>query len=379
MRSDSACRVLSRSCATPRRARRRPPALALEQGVACSSWLDSSRRGSRASWSSRASPARSCSGASRRETPRRALSVASSCRSDNGSSPGVVACCTPMLGTAAGFRTRASPRRSRLRARLGESLAPPISGRRARRAPPGASAGAVSASSRSRHRQLPPSVAGVFIRASEPRPSTSCAGTTAVSATDARTARISVQFISCPSVARYSRAQRLLLRHVLGAAHALARRRRATSPSPCRCRACRCTRRGRARSRAAGTSAPAGRCRRRTGGPPCPASRTGAASASTSGVMTPRFSATSGSGPSACCERLEQRARPGPAPTAPPRRSARAGRDLPERLEPAEVIEPHAVHERERARAGGRSRTASPRGRSRPSRRAGCPSAGRSR
>ena len=58
-----------------------------------------------------------------------------------------------------------------------------------------------------RRRQfLPPDVAGRFMRASLPRPSTSCRGAMAVSATDAVTLRTSVQCMSRPSVPRYSRA-----------------------------------------------------------------------------------------------------------------------------------------------------------------------------
>ncbi len=60
----------------------------------------------------------------------------------------------------------------------------------------------VSCPGNKRHRQLPPKVAGVFIRASFPSPNKSCAGNTTVSATEAISARISAQFISRPSVFR---------------------------------------------------------------------------------------------------------------------------------------------------------------------------------
>ena len=54
--------------------------------------------------------------------------------------------------------------------------------------------------------QLPPARAGTFIRASLPRPSTSCRGTMARLATDAIKARMKSQWISRPSPFRYSRA-----------------------------------------------------------------------------------------------------------------------------------------------------------------------------
>ena len=54
-----------------------------------------------------------------------------------------------------------------------------------------------------------------------------------------------------------------------------------------------------------------------------PGKRNRRRSASTSGVMTPRFSATKGSGPSAALERLEQRSPRARAPSGPPPRSPR--------------------------------------------------------
>src|SRR5512143_2706882 len=54
--------------------------------------------------------------------------------------------------------------------------------------------------SRKRQRQLRPTVAGTFMRASLPRPRTSWSGTTAVSATEARSVRIMTQLTSAPSV-----------------------------------------------------------------------------------------------------------------------------------------------------------------------------------
>jgi hypothetical protein len=53
--------------------------------------------------------------------------------------------------------------------------------------------------------QCPSPSPGRFMRCSPPRPSTSCSGTMAVSATDARAARIRSQWISRPSVPRYAR------------------------------------------------------------------------------------------------------------------------------------------------------------------------------
>ena len=69
-------------------------------------------------------------------------------------------------------------------------------------------------------------------------------------------------------------------------------------------------------------------------------------SASTSGVMTPRSSATIGSLSNARSERLEEA---GPRPLRPPPvdRGRGVARHLPVRLEAAEVVEPHAVDEGE--------------------------------
>ena len=69
-------------------------------------------------------------------------------------------------------------------------------------------------------------------------------------------------------------------------------------------------------------------------------------SASTSGVMTPRSSATIGSSPRAACS-ASKNAAPGPLhpPAVDGRR--RAPRHLPVGLEAAEVVEPHGVHQRE--------------------------------
>src|SRR6266545_3040614 len=63
----------------------------------------------------------------------------------------------------------------------------------------------VSASALTRHDQFPSVLLGRFMRASVPRPNTSCKGTTAVFATDASTARMKSQLISSPSVCRYFR------------------------------------------------------------------------------------------------------------------------------------------------------------------------------
>src|SRR5271165_5446745 len=53
-----------------------------------------------------------------------------------------------------------------------------------------------------RQRQFPPKVPGLFIRDSAPRPRMSCIGTIAARATEAVSARMSVQCISAPSVFR---------------------------------------------------------------------------------------------------------------------------------------------------------------------------------
>ena len=53
-----------------------------------------------------------------------------------------------------------------------------------------------------RQRQWLRVLPGRFIRASLPRPSTSCMGATAVSATEAITARMNAQWMSRPSVFR---------------------------------------------------------------------------------------------------------------------------------------------------------------------------------
>ncbi len=58
----------------------------------------------------------------------------------------------------------------------------------------------MSSSARNRQRQFPAGRPGRFMRASLPRPSTSCSGTMAVSATEASTARMKAQWISLSSV-----------------------------------------------------------------------------------------------------------------------------------------------------------------------------------
>src|ERR1041385_2742561 len=63
----------------------------------------------------------------------------------------------------------------------------------------------VKSFSLNRHSQFPDVLFGRFMRASEPRPSTSCNGTIAVFATDASTARMKSQWILFPSVRRYFR------------------------------------------------------------------------------------------------------------------------------------------------------------------------------
>ena len=69
-------------------------------------------------------------------------------------------------------------------------------------------------------------------------------------------------------------------------------------------------------------------------------------SASTSGVMTPRSSATIGSSPRAPRSASKKR-RPGPLHPAAVDRGRRVPRHLPVRLEAAEVVEAHEVHEGE--------------------------------
>ena len=84
-----------------------------------------------------------------------------------------------------------------------------------------------------------------------------------------------------------------------------------TSPRSCRCRGCRCRRPCSSGSCAAGSRWPARRRRRRTAGSPSPGSRSASRSASTSGVMTPRSSATIGRSPSAS-RSASKKAAPGP-------------------------------------------------------------------
>src|SRR5258705_12905415 len=60
-----------------------------------------------------------------------------------------------------------------------------------------------SAPALNRHAQFPSVLLGRFMRASVPRPSTSCKGTIAVFATDASTVRIKSQWISTPAELRY--------------------------------------------------------------------------------------------------------------------------------------------------------------------------------
>ena len=70
-------------------------------------------------------------------------------------------------------------------------------------------------------------------------------------------------------------------------------------------------------------------------------------SASTSGVMTPRSSATIGSSPEGGLRSASKKAAPGPLHPPPVDRGLRVPRHLPVRLEAAEVVEPHEVDERE--------------------------------
>src|SRR5436190_4262926 len=63
----------------------------------------------------------------------------------------------------------------------------------------------VNTSSSNRQVQFPDVLLGRFIRASFPKPSRSCKGTIATSATDANAARMKSQFISRPSEFKYLR------------------------------------------------------------------------------------------------------------------------------------------------------------------------------
>ncbi len=81
-------------------------------------------------------------------------------------------------------------------------------------------------------------------------------------------------------------------------------------------------------------------------------------SASTSGVITPRFSATIGSVPSARST-ASKNAAPGPFTQRPSHGRGLGGRDLPVRLEAAEVIDAHEVDEGRAPRGSARSTSGS--------------------
>ena len=209
---------------------------------------------------------------------------------------------------------------------------------------------------------------GKFMRASLPRPSTSCSGTIAMSAT--RGAGGADQ-VPGDVVRRRSRgsAQTVALLFA-GAVVPPAERR-------CRCRACRCRRRCRGRSCAAGSglsaSSPKANCRMLHARQ---AERV--AQCLHVGRDEPRSSAMSGRPPSASRERVEQR-RPGPGTQRPSTRRGLARRDLPvaprsrgsgrcARDPPARSVAAQRARSTRRSR---RSRMRVPVGR------ADCPSAGR--
>ena len=110
-----------------------------------------------------------------------------------------------------------------------------------------------------------------------------------------------------------------------------------------------------------------------------PGSPSSSRSRSTGGVITPRSSATSGSSvPSSRGDGVEQRP-PGPAAPAPRARVGVAVGHRPVGDEAAEVVEPRGVEQRQRApQALDPPAIPAPRA-ARPSRTAGCPTAGRGR
>ena len=190
------------------------------------------------------------------------------------------------------------------------------------------------------------------MRCSPPRPSTSCIGWIAVSATAGAG--------GCGSGPSASRGRRSPGSR---AAWWRSRSRGAGPPADawCRCRACRCRPPCRARGCAAGSGCSAVAAEGELQDAHAREARSACAAPSTSGVITPRSSAMIGSGPSAVGDGLEQRGARARRRQRPLIGGRLAGRDLPVAGEAAEVVDAHDVDQSRRCAACARSTRRSPR------------------
>ena len=229
----------------------------------------------------------------------------------------------------------------------------PAAARRAR--PSAAPARAATTSS-------PALVPGVFIRASLPRPSTSCAGTIASSARDESASSISSQSARPGEAGRRRRAAEC-----------------ATSRARVACRACSCRRRCCSRWFSSRCGLRRGAAGTPSAGRPSPGSRARRAARSTGGVITPRSSAISGSGAELALGRVGRARRRGRGRQRPRFAVRCALRDRPVRDEAAEVVDAGEVDELERPAEALDPPAVARRAQRASSRRAGCPRAGRSR